>query len=310
MMILSDAQQRFFRELRIRGYSERTLSAYAFDIKKFNVYLKNDMGLDPESIEVDEVDTEMIRRFIDQRIVGGNSVRTISRKLASLKSMFRFLHNERLIQENPTERLKLPRIRKKPPAALSQDEVRQLVGAPDPEEQNFHLDRALLIVLYSCGLRVSEASKLKILHLNLERHHIRVPGKGSKERIIPIQDSVRNALLEYLLHREQAMPDTMGPDEPLFLKQTKSGPRAMNVRRIQYLVEKCGRQAGLMTHAYPHLLRHSIATHMIEQGANVEAVRQTLGHEDLATTSIYIKASSKFLMDEHKKFNPTDNLIK
>jgi site-specific recombinase XerD len=258
---------------------------------------------------VDAIDNEVIRDWVDQKLTQGNSVRTVARKLATVKSLFRFLYEENCIAENPADKLKLPRIRKQPPGALSQDEIRQLLNAPDPEDRNFLLARAILVVMYSCGLRVSEAANLHIEHVNLERQHLRVPGKGSKQRIIPLQDSVKSILLDYILHREKTMPETMGAGHALFMKQGKEGPVPMNVRRIQYLVEKNGRDAGLLAHAHPHLLRHSLATHLIEQGANVEAVRQTLGHEDLATTSIYIKASSKFLMDEHKKFNPTDNLL-
>ena len=310
MMLWTDAIQHFIRELRIRGYSRRTLDAYLFDIEKFNEYLNISLGLDLGSIRVDAIDTQVIRGWMDDRLTSGNSTRTMARKLATIKSLFRFLYDQNFVRENPADKLKLPRIRKNPPSALSQDEIRQLIKAPDPEGKNYLMERALLTIIYSCGLRVSEAASLRIESLNMERQHLRVSGKGSKQRIIPLQDSVRRIVLEYILHRERVMPETMSAGAALFVKMGAKGPVEMNVRRIQYLVERCGREAGLLTHVYPHLLRHSIATHMIEEGANVEAVRQTLGHEDLATTSIYVKASSKFLMQEHKKFNPSDNLIK
>lgn len=309
-MLWTDAINEFIRELRIRGYSARTLDAYVFDLEKFNEYLDNSLKMDAPSIEVDDIDNQVIRGWIDERLAQGNTARTVARKLATVKSLFRFLYEQNILDENPVDKLKLPRIRKNPPAALSQDEVRQLMNAPDSGDRNYLMQRALLTVIYSCGLRVSEAANLRIESLNLERQILRVSGKGSKQRIIPLQDSVRSILLEYLLHRERDMPETLSAGAALFVKAGVRGPVAMNVRRIQYLVESCGKQAGLLTHAHPHLLRHSIATHMIEQGANVESVRQTLGHEDLATTSIYVKASSKFLLEEHKKYNPSDNLLK
>ena len=309
-MIYSDAQQEFYRDLRIRGYSNRTLDAYAFDLEKFRIFLENSRGLDVASMQMDAIDSDVIRAWLDEKLSHGNTVKTVARKLASLKSFFRFVHERDFASQNPTEKISLPRIRKKPPQALSQDEVRQLMNAPDPEDRDFLLARAILVVIYSAGLRVSEAANMKMSHVNFERSHLRIPGKGSKERIIPLQDSARKSLLAYLLHREKTLARTISPNEPLFLKSSGSGPQPMNVRRIQYLVDKYGRKAGLLSHTYPHLLRHSIATHLIEQGANVEVVRQTLGHEDLATTSIYVKASSKFLMEEHKKFNPSDSLLK
>jgi integrase/recombinase XerD len=199
----------------------------------------------------------------------------------------------------------LPRIKKKPPAALSQDEIRQLLAAPSADDPNYLRDRAMLMMLYSAGLRVSELVTLKMEQILLDRHAIRVHGKGSKDRLLPMTDACRWLLLDYFLEREKKSPKTVAPKAPAFI--TGKG-ELMSVRMIQYMVEKYGREAGISLHVYPHLIRHSIATHLIEEGCDVEAVRQTLGHESLATTSIYIKSSSKFLMNEHKKFNPSDKL--
>jgi len=151
---------------------------------------------------------------------------------------------------------------------------------------------------------------LNMENINLERKVVIIPGKGAKERLVPLQDSVFSSIIEYFTFRETEYPESIGPKKAAFLKQTQSELIRMNVRRIQYLVEKLGKNAGLSAHIHPHLLRHSIATHLIEQGCSVEAVRQTLGHEDLATTSIYLKSSSKFLNDEHIKHNPINNILK
>ena len=298
----------FLSELRRQGYSPKTISAYGFDLEKFNDYLKKLMEVDAKSIDVDAVGNEVVRGWIDENLAGGISMRTASRRIATLKSLFNFLCSEGICVANPTEKVRLPRVKKGVPDAMSQEEVRQLLNAPDPSEPNYLLERAMLMLLYSGGLRVSEMAGLKVDNINLERRQIKILGKGAKERTIPLQDSVFRAINDYFVYREENFPESMKPGEKAFLKQSRGELRHMNVRRIQYLVEKLGKRAGLLVHVHPHLLRHSIASHLIERGANVESVRQTLGHEDLATTSIYVKTAAKFLKDEHKKYNPVNDL--
>jgi len=307
-MNLSESISVFISDLRRRGYSQRTLDAYSFDLNKFHVFLN---AKNPEQVSaVSSVTDTSIKNWIDSCMISGNSLKTIARKVASIKSFFKFMFQENYIKINPVERIRIPRVPKRPPSALSIDEIRQLLTINDREDPNFLLYKALLSLIYSAGLRVSEAASLNMENINLERRVVLIPGKGAKERLVPFQDSVYSSIIEYFLYREVEHPESIGPKKPAFLKQTQSGLVRMNVRRIQYLVEKLGKNAGLSCHVHPHLLRHSIATHLIEQGCSVEAVRQTLGHEDLATTSIYLKSSSKFLSDEHVKHNPINNILK
>ena len=233
----------------------------------------------------------------------------MARRIASIKSFFKYFYQEKFIESNPTDRIRIPKVPKRAPSSLSQDEVRQFIAAPSPGDKDFLLNRAVLVLMYSVGLRVSELASLRVENINLERRIVVIPGKGAKERIVPLQDPVIDVLLSYFDEREKLYPESMAPKNNAFLKPSASGLVPMNVRRIQYLVEKHGKIAGLSTHVHPHLLRHSIATHLIEEGCSVEAVRQTLGHEDLATTSIYLKTASKFLKDEHNKHNPVSNLL-
>jgi integrase/recombinase XerC len=310
-MLLVEAMDSFAKNLRRRGYSIKTIDAYLFDLKKFSVYLKNTRNIDEASIILDDIDIEAIRGWIDNNLESDISLRTVSRRLSTIKSLFHFLFSENLIDDRiKLERIQLPRIQKKPPQVLAQEEVYELFDIQDVDDPNHLMYQSLIILMYSCGLRVGEASSLRIRDLDLSKKSIRVLGKGAKERIIPLQNAANRSLLKYLEQREKTYPESLSPDDSLFYKVTKSGFKPMNIRRIQYLVEKRGESAGLLKHVHPHLLRHSIATHMIERGANVESVRQTLGHENLATTSIYIKSSSKFLREEHNKFNPIDSLIK
>lgn len=310
-MLLIEAVDIFVKDLRRRGYSPKTIDAYLFDLKKFSIHLENSRKVDEASIALDEIDIEAIRGWIDHNLEMGISLRTISRRLSTIKSLFRFLFSENLIDDHiKLERIKLPRAHKKPPQVLAQEEIYELFDSRDTGDPNHLMYQSLIILMYSCGLRVGETSSLRIRDIDLPKKSVRVMGKGAKERLIPLQSAAYRSLLKYLEQREKLYPDTLAPENPLFYKETKSGLKPMNIRRIQYLLEKRGRSAGLLKHVHPHLLRHSIATHLIERGANVESVRQTLGHENLATTSIYIKSSSKFLREEHNKFNPIDSLIK
>jgi site-specific recombinase XerD len=305
-MSIKEAVQAFLADLRRRGYSPRTVAAYEFDLLKLAEYAQEMLESPIESIPIESVETALIRGWIDHCLGAGNTARTTARKLATCKSFFKFLEGEGAIQKNPISHISLPKIKKKPPLSLSQEEIRQILTAPSPESPNYLRDRAILMLLYGSGLRVSELVGLKLENILLDRQTLRVMGKGAKERVLPLTDSSRHAIIAYLEAREKRFPKTIEPRAPAFIKE--SG-KPLSVRMIQYLVEKYGLKSGIPVHVHPHLIRHSIATHLVEEGCSVEAVRQTLGHENLATTSIYVKASSKFLKEEHKKFNPSDRLV-
>lgn len=304
-MNYEESVQAFLQSLRRRGFSPRTISAYEFDLEKFGDYINTMLEKPLNSVQVETIDRNLILGWVDSCLDAGNTTRTISRKLAACKSLFRFLEGEGSVKENPVLRVSLPKIRKNPPSALSQDEIRQLLSAPYSDDPYFHRDRAILLLLYSSGLRVSELVGLKLENVLLDRQTVRIFGKGAKERILPLTDTCRKAVLDYFLEREKKFPKHQDPRSPVFLTH-KGAP--ITVRMVQYMVAKYGLKAGIPMHIHPHLIRHSIATHLIEEGCSVEAVRHTLGHESLATTSIYVKASSKFLHEEHKKYNPSDRL--
>jgi len=306
-MTIDKAVEEYLANLRRKGYSAKTINAYAFDLDKFVKYLNETIEIRTCETAVNDIDKKIVQGWIDYYLEKGNKPRTIARKIATCKSLFKHLEKEEIIKENPITNVSLPRISKKPPAALSQDEIRQILAAPDPENKNFLRDRAILLLLYSAGLRVSELISLKREQIMMDRQSIRIHGKGSKDRILPLADTTRKAINDYFLERDKILPNSHDPRSPAFVTPSN---KPMTVRMVQYMVHRYGLDAGIPFHVYPHLIRHSIATHLIEEGCNVEAVRQTLGHEDLATTSIYLKASSKYLRDEHKKFNPTDNLLK
>ncbi len=303
-MDYSELTSDFKAHLRRKGYSEKTIRAYEFDVLKLIDFIHKKPDCNGNT--TDFFQKKIIESWIDECLKAGNSNKTVSRKIASCKAFFRFLQRENVIAGNPSEGIDMPKVAKKLPASLSQDEIRQLLNAPAPSEKDYLRNRAVLILLYSTGIRVSELISLTIENLSFEKNTLLIKGKGAKERVVPLTDSCRNALLDYFIERESLLPETIFPKAFVFLSRHK---KQMSVRMIQYMVAKYGKQVGIMSHIYPHLLRHSIASHLVEEGCHIEAVRQTLGHEDLATTSIYLKTSQKFISDEHKKHNPSDKLL-
>lgn len=303
---LRESKTMFLSHLLRRGMSKKTITAYDFDLSAFFLYLCDYFGYQDDATAVAIVQKTHIVSWVDACLSNGNSPRTISRKLSVLKSYFRYLHDENLIESNPAEKIMLPKARKTIPDAISQDEIRQMFEIIHPESKNSIRNRAIIVLLYSCGLRVSEITDLKIENFRIDREIIHVLGKGAKERDVPLSKMAIASIRDYLEHREMDAPDSVYPKAYLFV--TPCGQK-MTVRMIQYMVEKYGREAGVLSHVHPHLIRHSIATHLIEEGADVESVRQTLGHESLATTSIYLKTASKYLKDAHRAYNPADRLF-
>lgn len=306
-MDINDAVSGFIKGLKRRGYSKRTLDAYDFDLKQFQAFLSEKYNFSGEKLDINMLDKQCIRAWIDFSLENGNTPKTVARKVATLKSFFKYHLEEGTLRADPAQNIPIPKSRKKLPRSLSQDEIFQLLDAPDPESPNFLRDRAILALMYGTGLRVSELVSLNMEQAHLDLRTLRLEGKGAKERIVPLPDSVLTLLIDYYSQREKELPETVSPRSPAFI--TRHGKR-MTVRMIQYMVQQYGLKAGIASHVHPHLIRHSIASHLVDEGCHIEAVRQTLGHEDLSTTSIYLKTATRFLKSEHEKFNPSDRIIK
>lgn len=305
-MTVDSARDLFLAALRRGGYSSRTVSAYEFDLEKFTVFITMLHNLSRENMYINAVSRDDIRSWVDSCITTGNTGRTISRKVATIKSFFGHLVEDDILKDNPADKVAIPKTPKRLPSALSQDEISQLLDAPCTDSPEYFRDKAILAMMYGTGLRVSELVSMKMGNIHLDSRTVRLEGKGAKDRILPLPDSVHSVIIDYFSHREESDPESVSPKAWAFI--TRRGKK-MTVRMIQYMVEKYGKEAGIASHVHPHLIRHSIASHLVEEGCHIEAVRQTLGHEDLATTSIYLKTSSKFLRAEHDKFNPANRLV-
>jgi integrase/recombinase XerC len=279
-----------------KNYSKHTLSSYATDMREFHVFL--------DKTRVDEADVPMLRKYLAVLREKGYSKRTVARRMASLRSYFKFLTREGDIAKNPAVLLKSPKLEKKLPIVLDESEVAHLLEAPDKDLPGKR-DRAILETLYSTGMRVSELVGLDVEHVDFLGGVCRVYGKGAKERLCPVGDRALRSIRDYLEMREGEAKKNKKATRALFLSHSPNdkGGRLTDrsVRRIlhRYIQMTCRRD-----NISPHTLRHSFATHLLNRGADLRSVQELLGHENLSTTQIYTHVSSQRLKEAYDKAHP------
>jgi len=274
------------------GLSDSTLSAYAADIRRYLQHL-TEKGVDHPN--------DVLREDVLDHMGGlqaqGMSVRSATRHLSAIRRFHRFLSGEGLASQDPTEGFESPRLGRPLPHFLSNDEVEGLLAAPDSTAENGPRDAAILELFYSCGLRISELAKLPLRDLSLEEGSLRVRGKGSKVRLVPIGARAAQRVQAWLRIREQ------GPLKASTLFVSKQGKR-MSRTSVWQVVKQHARTANIQQNVTPHMLRHSFATHLLDNGADLRAVQEMLGHADISTTQIYTHVSSERLSQAHKQFHP------
>lgn len=288
---------RFERHLTVeRNVSEHTRRAYLRDLEAFRRFLKEVLPeeWDGEAL-LRQVDHLVLRRYL-ALLHGTNRKSTIARKLASLRSFFRYLVREGVLEVNPGEMVATPRQEDHLPRTLSADEAYVLMEEGGDGGVRALRDRAIVETLYSCGLRVGELTGLDVGSLDLHAGLLRVLGKGRKERIVPVGRKARAALQAYLDAR--GLP---GDDEPLFLN--RRGGR-LTPRSVQRNLKQQLLRAGILKDATPHSLRHSFATHLLDGGADLRAIQELLGHASLSTTQKYTRVSVDHLASVYDKAHP------
>ncbi len=240
-----------------------------------------------------------IVRYFQSLRSAGISARSVARALAAIRGLFRFLVAERHLELDPTENLENPKLWTTLPKSLMPSEVEALLAAPERDSPAGLRDRAMLELLYATGLRVSELIRVRIDDLVMDAGFLRTMGKGSKERIVPFGDAARKAIVEY---SEQGRPhfDKHG-DAHLFLSNRG---RPMSRQSFWMKIVKYARQAGIKAQISPHVLRHSFATHLLENGADLRSVQMMLGHSDISTTQIYTHVSRARLQKLYDQFHP------
>lgn len=277
-----------------KGLSKNTLDAYSRDIASYLDFLE-ERGLKDLSV----VKPADVAAFLAGLKASGLSPRSRARALSAVRMFHRFLLVENYCELNPTSVIESPRMPGKLPEVLSLNEVEALLNAPSGASLNDLRDRAMLQLLYATGLRVSELVSLKLADLNLQAGYLITSGKGEKERLIPIGDAAKSAVAGYILaSRTETAP---GSEKYLFLTRQK---RHMSRQSFWNIIKKRAAMAGIMKNISPHTLRHSFATHLLENGADLRSVQMMLGHADLATTQIYTHVTADRLKKLHKTLHP------
>ena len=282
-----------------RGLSRNTLEAYRSDLQQYGEFLAR-RGTDP--LEVMPVD---LAAFVSELAEGGEgrpavAPATLQRKIACLRSFYRHLRRDGILDRDPTSELRAPRARQRLPKVLSRDEVARLLQQPRGSSTAAIRDRALLETMYACGLRASEAIGLELSDVDLEAGILRARGKGSKERIVPIGTKAIESLVEYL---DNARPRLVGNrDESRLFVNLRGG--GLSRQGLYKIVQGHARSAGLEQRMSPHTLRHTFATHLLAGGCDLRSLQEMLGHADIGTTQVYTHLSAERLRDVYFDAHP------
>lgn len=277
-----------------KALSPNSIEAYFDDLSKLLQYFE------AENLKLQQISLEDLQQFVTQLYDLGINARSVARILSGVRSFFNFLILDGYIQNDPTELLETPKIGLKLPVVLNLQEIENIIAVIDLSSKEGQRNRAIIEVLYSCGLRISELTNLKFSDLFLDDGFIRVEGKGSKQRLVPISHTAIREIGNYLLDRKH-IDIKKGSEDVVFLSK-----RGTPISRIMvfHFIKQYADQAGIKKNISPHTFRHSFATHLLEGGANIRAIQQMLGHEKITTTEIYTHMDREYLRQEIIEHHP------
>ena len=288
--------QDYLTMLRVeRNLSPRTLEAYQRDLKHYLSFI-----VDKDVISLSNISQMHIREYIRSLNEKGLAASSIARIFSSIRSYHKFLSAENYVNENPTLILTSPKAPKKLPHVLMEEEISAIINAVVETFQYAKRDKAIIEMLYSCGLRVSELCALSLNNLYLNDDMIRIMGKGSKERLLPVGGRAKNFLNEYLIHCRPGIQKDKGSSSVFLSRNGNPLTRAM----INNILRKWSQVAGISKSVSPHTLRHSFATHLLEGGADLRFVQALLGHSDISTTQIYTHLDKHHLKEVYQTHHP------
>ncbi len=278
-----------------KGLSANSIESYSLDLTRYLDFLKK-CGI----TEISEQDTSFILKHLIELRQQGLTARSRARHLVTLRGFYKFLVQEKVIEHDPAQMVDLPKIGLKLPDVLTIEEIQELLKGPDLTTHRGQRDAAMLELLYAAGLRVSELLQLKNQDINLEAGFVRVFGKGSKERIVPIGQFAREKVRDYLNYGRPFLLKTFNSR---YLFVARAG-KPMTRQGFWKIVKQYASKAGLAKKITPHSFRHSFATHLIEAGADLRSVQMMLGHVDISTTQIYTHVVREQLQKLHEKYHP------
>lgn len=278
------------------GLGEKTRSAYRSDLTQLARWMSGRAGNDG-LVKVSRMD---LLNWISRGLTEGRKTSTAARRLSGIRRFYRYLLREGVIREDPTLRIDSPRLVRRLPDSLSEEDVDNLLQEPDTGIPLELRDRAMLEILYGCGLRVSELVELRVDQVNLRQGVVRIIGKGNKERLVPLGEEAVDWLLQYMRSARHELLKGK-PSDALF-----PGNRAQSMTRqtFWYRIKHYTRRAGITKHLSPHTLRHAFATHLLNHGADLRVVQMLLGHSDLSTTQIYTHVARQRLQALHQSHHP------
>jgi len=278
-----------------KGYSENTLISYKKDFEEFINFL---YCYNIRYIE--NIDYRILHAYISEMGKSGLKPASIERKVASIKSFFKFLVKNQIVKKNPAALISSPKKDKRLPSVLEKDEIFSLINSiPDGNAISFR-NKAMIMLLYASGLRVSELCGLDLKNVDFKEGIISVVGKGNKHRILPVGNTCLKVLNRYLIYRKE-LDNPSGDREALFL--TKSGKRIQE-RMVRYIISAYIEALSIQKHVSPHTLRHTFATHMLENGAGIRIIQELLGHSSLSTTQVYTHLTIGKLKEDYAKHHP------
>jgi integrase/recombinase XerC len=292
--VVGRAVANFIRHLRERNASPHTIKAYSRDLALFAAYAG--------SRGWKQIDHIAVRGFLSQLYEKGLSKTSVARALAAVRSLYRWLAREGVVEQNPAKLVATPRLPKKLPRVPTIEEMNSVIDGEMPEAAAFpQRDRLMLELLYGCGIRNSELTGINLDDIRLSAEAILIRGKGKKERYVPFGESVKSALAAYLPERQKVIGATAKRSAALLINLRGGGLTTRSVGRI---IKKIAVSKGLSPDVHPHTLRHAFGTHMLEEGADLRAIQELLGHERLATTQRYTQLSMKHVLEVYDRTHP------
>jgi integrase/recombinase XerC len=292
--IVAKAVADFLRHMRERNSSPHTIKAYTGDLANFSAYVG--------SRGWKQIDHITVRGFLSQLYEKGLGKTSVARSLAAVRSLYRWLASEGMVEQNPAKLVATPKLGKKLPRVPTIEEMNFVLDGKMPEIAAFpERDRLMLELLYGCGIRNSELTGINLDDIRLSAEAILIRGKGKKERYVPFGDSVKSALAAYLPARQSTLADARKTIPALLINQR--GGR-LTTRSVGRIIKKIAMAKGLSSDVHPHTLRHAFGTHMLEEGADLRAIQELLGHERLATTQRYTQLSMKHVLQVYDQTHP------
>ena len=276
-----------------KGLSQNTLNAYRQDLSNFSNWLN--------PVYLEKANKINLLDYLAYRLKQGYSSRSTARSLSSLRAFYAYLLSKSLIIENPTSKIQSPKLGHSLPKVLSEEDVEKLINAPNTKEPIGLRDRAMLELLYACGLRISELINLDVLNLNIRQGVAKVLGKGGKERLVPIGDQALDWISNYLTYGREKLITDNKKSPYLFLSNRGTG---MTRQAFWYRIKLYANKSGVDRSLSPHTLRHAFATHLLNHGADLRTVQLLLGHTSLSTTQIYTEVARHRMKELHREHHP------